>query len=121
MILLVHRWRIDQAIAQREHRTSGTIVSLEPQGRDRVGYSFSAEGRSYIGRYTPLGDDAPAVGQHVTVYYDPTDPDTNGIADFGDRDADALGEVPLMIVGIGLVASFIYLRRRTLRQRSQRP
>ena len=58
-----------------------------------------------------LGD----IGGTVQFSYDPLNPNKNALMEFGDRGLEILGPVPIMLVGIGLVALYIRTQRRNNR------
>jgi len=109
--LHIYQWRVDRAIAQRQQTTWGTIFAHEPHNHNRYGYTFSVNGIFYSGWYSPENDE-PTVGQRVTVYYDPVDPNTSALEDFGELAFRVLGPVPLEIGGSGVIALIIVVRRR---------
>lgn len=53
-IFLIWCWNIDRQIAVREQTAVGTITAHEPANRNRYGYTFVVEGKSYTGWETPL-------------------------------------------------------------------
>ena len=114
----LHEWRTDRAIALRQRTALGTILTHEPANHDRYGYSFSVNGESYGGWHTPYGSDQPVVGQGVTVYYDPLNPNTSALVDYGELALRRLGPAPLEIAGCGLFALLILASRRTTARES---
>jgi hypothetical protein len=112
-MLLISDWWGDRSIAERQQTAPGTIVAHEPNNHDRYGYSFIIAGKSHAGWHVPTGNEQPTIGQSVTVYYDPRDPDTNALVDFGERARRSLGPVPFLIGGSGLIALVILIRRRS--------
>jgi hypothetical protein len=101
----------DRILAQREKKTQGTIASHEPSNHNRYGYTFSVNSKSYSGWESPRKEE-PTVGQQVTVYYDPDDPNRNALTDFRDLSLESFGPTPLLMFGIGAVAVFIRRQRR---------
>lgn len=54
----------------------------------------------------------PGSGGTVQFSYDPLNPNKNALMEFGDRGLEILGPVPIMLIGIGLVALYIRTQRR---------
>jgi hypothetical protein len=94
----IYGWHRDRVIAQRQMTTSGTIHTHEPGNHNRYGYNFSVSDQPYSGWYIPEHNE-PTIGQRVTVYYDPIDPNTSALDDFGELALRALGPVPAEIGG----------------------
>lgn len=69
MVLCIHGWRVDRAIALREQISHGVITSHDPQNHNQYGYVFTVAGKSYTGWDSPANEFE--IGQAVTVYYDP--------------------------------------------------
>jgi hypothetical protein len=111
VILAIHGCTIDRMVAQREKTTGGRITAHEPANHNRYGYSFSVNGKSYSGWESPRKEE-PRIGQSVTIFYDPVDPTRNALTDFADLEAESLGPVPMLLLGIGTLALFIRYRRR---------
>jgi hypothetical protein len=102
----IYGWHRDRVIAQRQQTTSGTILTHEPSNHNRYGYNFSVSDKPYSGWHIPEHDE-PTIGQRVTVYYDPIDPNTSALDDFGELALRDLGPVPAEIGGSVLVIMFI--------------
>jgi hypothetical protein len=102
----IYGWHRDRVIAQRQQTTSGTILTHEPGNHDRYGYNFSVSDKPYSGWYTPENNE-PTIGQRVTVYYDPIDPNTSALDDFGELALRDLRAVPALIGGSALVIMII--------------
>jgi len=94
----IYGWHRDRMISQRQQTTSGTILTHEPGNHNRYGYNFSLSDKLYSGWYIPQNNE-PTIGQQVTVYYDPIDPTTNALDDFGELALRDLGPVPFEILG----------------------
>jgi hypothetical protein len=101
----IYGWHRDRAIAQRQQTTLGTILTHEPGNHNRYGYNFSLNDKPYGGWYS--GSNEPTIGQRVTVYYDPIDPNANALDDFGELALRDLGPVPAEIAGSVLVIMII--------------
>lgn len=52
------------------------------------------------------------------MHYDASDPNTSALVDFGELGRRSLGPVPLELAGSGLVAVFIFVRRRNMAVRT---
>jgi hypothetical protein len=112
----LYGWYRDQAVAWREQTTSGTITSHEPANHDRYGYTFKLNEKTYTGWQVPYDSVKFAVGQVVTVHYDPIDPENNALVDFNELSWRAFGPVPFLAVAIASIALFVLERRRALRK-----
>lgn len=104
--------RRDAGVAARQRAAETTVVAHEPEHHDRYGYTFTADGRAYRGWDSPVNR-AVRVGQRVTVYYDPADPNTNGLTGFAERRLEALGPAfALAFTTAGALLGIFVLRRR---------
>jgi Protein of unknown function (DUF3592) len=110
-IFFSYGWYADRVVARRQQTTSGTISAHEPANHDRYGYTFNVNQKTYNGWQIPYDDVHFTIGQVVTVYYDPLDPHNSELVSFDESSWSAFGPVPF-IVGILLVAVFIFVRRR---------
>lgn len=111
LIWLLYSGISEQGVAKRQRMTQGFITAHEPANHNRYGYVFSANGKSYSGWESP-GREGLEVGQEVRVYYDPRDPSTNALTDFGDLSVGTFGPIPTLLFGIGAVAFFISYTRK---------
>ena len=109
-------WYADRVVARREQTTSGTIVAHEPANHDRYGYTFSVNNQSYSGWQVPYDDNQFAIGQVVTVHYDPLDPNNSALVDFDELSYRASAPVPPMVAVILFLALFMFERRRVVRR-----
>ena len=112
----LYGWYRDRAVASREQTTPGTITAHEPSNHDRYGYTFKLNERTYSGWQVPSGSEQFAIGQVVTVHYDPIDPKNNALVDFNELSWRAFGPVPFLVVAISSIALFVLERRRALRR-----
>jgi hypothetical protein len=119
----IHDWNKDRAVAQRERVAVGIITVHEVSNHNQYRYRFSIDGQSYSGLGSSPNDfsnsgssskEEIAVGQQVPVYYDPLDPSTNALRDFANLSTDSLRPVPILVLGIGAVAIYIFIRRRQI-------
>ena len=119
LVLCIHGWQKDRAIASREKKAPAIVTAHEPKNHNRYGYTFPADGYLYTGWDTPRSV-VPQIGQEISIYYDPRDPATNSMADFSQNSLDSFGPVPLVLFGIGGVTLFVFWKRRisTSRQRA---
>ena len=111
IIVFIRDWKVDRDIATREQTTQGVITTHEPANHDRYGYIFFADGKKFAGWESP-GKDGLEIGKQIIVYYDPLDPRKNALTEFRNLGRNSLGPVPMMLIGIGVVAWFIGTRRR---------
>lgn len=118
VILGVYQWNVNRHIASREQTTQGIITAHEPENHNRFGYSFTVAGRRFTGWDSPV-DDGLEIGRSVLVYYDPANPDTNALTEFGERGLSSLGPAPLLLFGVGTISWLITTRRRKLRRDSK--
>jgi hypothetical protein len=119
----IHDWNKNRAVAQRERISVGTIAAHEVSNHNQYRYRFSIDGQSYSGLGRSPKDfsdsdnsskEETAVGQQVPVHYDPLDPSINALRDFADLSTDSFGPVPMLLLGIGAVAFYIFIRRRRI-------
>ena len=103
-------------MALREQTTSGIITAHEPANHNRYGYTFKLNEKTYSGWQVPSDSEQFAVGQVVTVHYDPVDPNNNALVDFNELSWRAFGPVPFLAAAIASVALFVLERRRALRK-----
>jgi hypothetical protein len=104
----------DRRIAERQQTTWGTIDSHEPGNHNRYGYSFEVNERRLTGWAIPKGNDHFAIGQRVTVFYDPSNPSRSQLEDFSRSGEDALAPVPLLLVGTA--AALVLVHRFKIRR-----
>ena len=105
-------WYADRVVARREQTTSGTIVAHEPANHDRYGYTFSVNNQTYSGWQVPYDRDQFAVGQVVTVHYDPLNPGNSALVDFNELSDRVSGPLILMVAVILFLVLFMFERRR---------
>jgi hypothetical protein len=110
---------VDRGIADREETAIGIVTVHEPANHNRYGYNFPVAGKSYNGWESPKSE--LQIGQQVRVYYDPHDPTVNALTDYSELQFDALGPVPLLLAGIGTVAVYIVLTRRSKAKERNHP
>ncbi len=104
---------VDSAVAKREKTALGIIVSHEAWNHNQYRYSFVVNGASYVGLGHPPNEPAK-IGDQVLVYYDPSNPAKNASKDFADMATEALGPVPLCLLGVGAVVFFIWWQRKKM-------
>src|SRR5688572_14869267 len=109
-------WYADRVVARREQTTSGTIVAHEPANHDRYGYTFSVNNQTYSSWQVPHDGDQFAIGQVVTVHYDPLNPNNSALVDFDELSSRASAQVPLLVAVILFLALFMFERRRVARR-----
>ena len=94
-------------------------MTHEPANHDRYGYTFKVNEKIYSGWKSPSDSEKFAVGQIVTVHYDPLDPNNSALVDFNELATDDLGALPLLVGGLLVVVGFEFFRRRSA-QKSKR-
>ncbi len=91
------------------------LVHQSPEARSARGScSGSVLCTAKAGWDGPTGSEQPTIGQAVTVYYDPSDPNTSALVDFRELALRSAGPVPFAIGGSGLVVLFILTRRHLM-------
>jgi Protein of unknown function (DUF3592) len=110
-----YAWYADRVVARREQTTSGTIIAHEPANHNRYGYTFSVNNQTYRGWQVPRNDEQFAIGQVVTVHYDPLDPNNSALVDFEELSYRASATVPLLVAVILFLVLFMLERRRVVR------
>jgi hypothetical protein len=125
----IHDWNKNRAVVRRERIAAGTITAHEVSNHNQYRYRFSIDGQSYSGLGSSPKDftdsdnsskEETAVGQQVPVYYDPLDPSINALRDFANLSTDSFGPVPILLLGIGAVAFYIFIRRRQINSKMRR-
>jgi hypothetical protein len=106
-------------VALRERTILGTVVEHQADNRSTSIYSFSVDSKVYTGQ--ELGSKHKAIGEQVTVYYDPADPERNRLNDFDEEALGLLGLVSFMLILYGIGIFFILHQRRHLIQRRNVP
>ena len=72
ILVAVFGWSADHIIAKRERTTIGVVTAHKASRSDRYLYTFSVNGEKLEG--SSGADDRHNVGDQVTVFYDPIDP-----------------------------------------------
>ena len=116
LTFFTYEWYADRVVARREQTTSGTIVTHEPANHQRYGYKFSVNNQTYSGWQVPHDGDQFAIGQVVTVHYDPLDPDNSALVDFDELSDRVSGPLLLMVAVILFLVLFMFERRRVARR-----
>jgi glucan phosphoethanolaminetransferase (alkaline phosphatase superfamily) len=93
--------RQNAEIARRERATAGVVTSYEPTN---YLFTFAFQGRTFEGA-SPTN--TFAVGQHVTIYFDPVHPQTNSLEDFARTSRRQMRTVPFCLLGILAIAGGI--------------
>lgn len=100
----------DGRISKRQQTADGLITVHEPQNHDRYGYVFFVDGKSYSGWELPRKDGV-AVGQRVTVYFDPRNPEKNALMDFEELGWEEFGPVVYVLVGSARIVALVWRTR----------
>lgn len=111
-VLSIHEAHVEGTIAKRQETTVGIITDHQPQEHNRFGYKFFVNGKQYTGWESPRSETL-VIGKQVTVFYDRLNPDKNALTDFSELQIHALGTLPILFVGLGAIASYIFFKRRT--------
>src|SRR5579871_4881015 len=106
-----YEYNVDRTIAAREQTVTGIVTAHEPAKHNRYGYTFVVQGKQYNGWETPQHAE-PVIGQQVLVYYDTLNPKKNALTGFDELSTGSLGPIPFVLVGIGMGAVFVFLKRR---------
>jgi hypothetical protein len=107
----IHEGTMNSQIAGCEQTATGIVTAYEPANHNQYGYKFEVDGKSYTGLESPKGSEL-AIGKRVIVFYDPQNPSRNALTDFHDMSISALGPVPMLLFGIGMVTVLIFYKRR---------
>lgn len=103
--VFIQQWHTFRLAASRQNTVLGVITAVE-RG-NRCNYTFRLGQEVYRATEIPLYNRrVPVSGEQVTVYYDPMNPSVNAITDFRQKSLDALGPVPLLLLGSGVVTFF---------------
>ena len=116
LIFFTYAWYADRVVARREQTTSGTIVAHEPANHDRYGYIFSVNNQTYNGWQASNDRDKFAIGQVVTVHYDPLNPNDSALVNYYELSDRALAPVPFMVAVLLFLVLFKLERRRVARR-----
>jgi hypothetical protein len=107
-------WREDSALAARQQTANGKIIAHEPANHDRYGYTFSIGARTYRGWEIPHKREY-SIGEQITVYYDPIDPNRSALTSFEELSLRDFGLILLLLMGSATVVFIIYRRRKHFR------
>jgi hypothetical protein len=109
ILAAVFGWSADHAIAKREGTTIGVITAHTKSRSDRYQYTFSVNGEKLDG--SSGADDQHNIGDRVTVFYDPVDPNKNDLRDYKDLAVRNFALVPFMLPGIAGITWYIWYAR----------
>ena len=110
-MFLAYRSSLDRTIATRQQTTYGTITAHQPANHSRYGYAFTVGKATYHGWEIPQKREY-SIGEHVLVYYDPTDPTKNALTDFSELSAREFGPLVFIVLASGAVEFIIHRRRK---------
>jgi Protein of unknown function (DUF3592) len=107
-------WIRDRPVVERQRVTGGIVTKHQPRSHcpDCCRYVFQVEGTDHEGWSSDKNGKCPAVGEQVRIYYDPVDPKVSSPTDFREIAASRLAPVPMTLLGIVAVTSFVALRKR---------
>jgi hypothetical protein len=102
----------------RQQMTIGTITGHEASNHNQYRYTFTFSGKQYNG-LSQSPTDTTEIGERMTVYFDPRNPDTNSLEDFSAASKREGNPLPILFIGVAGVAGLIVFskarnRRRTL-------
>jgi hypothetical protein len=106
LIFTIYAAHKDASVAVREQKAEGVVTVCEPSNHNQCRYRFMFLGRSVEGISGWVGD-SPSVGQHVTVFFDPEDPETSSLEDYGASSRRERGFAPICMLGILTVVVII--------------
>jgi hypothetical protein len=109
VLAAVFGWSADHTIAKRERTAIGVITAHKASRSDRYLYTFSVNGEKLEG--SSGADDRHNVGDQVTVFYDPIDPNKSDLRDYKDLAIRNFGLVPFALTGIAGIAWYIWYAR----------
>ena len=112
LVVMLYQWRTDVHTAERQRTTSGVITAHEAANHNQFRYEFQVEGKRYTGLEAPRVREL-GLGKQVTVFYDPINPNKNALTDFHELSLESIGPIPVILLGIGGVAAFIFYARRS--------
>ena len=99
LTLEVYDGHKEAAVAVREQKAAGVVTGCDPSNHNWCHYKFSVRERTFEGFDGWVGE-KPSTGQHVTVFFDPADPDTSSLEDFASEDRRERGIAPLWWAGV---------------------
>ena len=109
ILAAVFGWSADHTIAKRERTTNGVIAAHQASRSGRYQYTFSVNGQRLEG--SSGADDRHNVGEEVTVFYDPIDPDKSDLRDYQDLALRNFALVPFALTAIAGIAWYIWYAR----------
>src|ERR1700741_4527426 len=86
----------DAVVAVREQKAEGVVTGGDTSNNDWCPYKFSFQARTFEGFGGWVGE-KPSTGQHVTVFFDPTDPETSSLEDYASGGRRERGIAPLCL------------------------
>ena len=96
--------------AKRQRIVPGQITKHEPANHNSYVYVFSVDGRSFVGRESPVKNEL-SIGQQVSVYYDAQNPNRNSLKDLDDVAMERFGPTPVLFAGICIWVVY-FVRKR---------
>lgn len=111
-------WMLEVVPAQRFRDTAieiaGVVTATSCDNRGTVVYAYSIGGRTYSGTDQPTGEcDLVSVGDHVSVWYSPENPEQSDLAPLGNLDdAIELAIVTPVFFSAAAISIFAWNNRR---------
>ena len=99
LTITVYDGHKDAILAVREQKAEGFVTGCDPSNHDWCHYRFSFRERTFESFGGWVGQ-KPSAGQHVTVFFDPADPDTSSLEDYRSEDRRERGIALLWSIGL---------------------
>ena len=117
LTITVYEGHKEAVVAVREQKAEGVVTGCDPSNHDWCHYKFSFRERTFEGFGGWVGE-KPSTGQHVTVFFDPADPDTSSLEDYASEDRRERGIAPLWWAGVLTVIAIVVSSNLPRRQRA---
>jgi hypothetical protein len=117
IVFLLAGSRHNATIAARQQMTIGTITGHEASNHNQYRYTFTFSGRQYSG-LSQSPTDTAEIGEPMTVFFDPRNPDTNSLEDFSAASKRNGNMLPLLFLGVAGVAGLIAFSKARNRKRT---
>ena len=115
LTITVHDGHKVAVVAIREQKAEGVVTGCDPSNHNWCHYKFSFRERTFEGFGGWVGE-KPSTGQHVTVFFDPLDPNTSSLEDYASEDRRERGIAPLCWAGVLTVVMIIVSAKFPRRQ-----
>ena len=115
LTITVYDGHKEAVVAVRELKAEGVVTGCDPSNHSWCHYKFPFRERTFEGCGGWVGE-KPSTGQHVTVFFDPTDPDTSSLEDYASEDRRERGIAPLCWAGVLMVVLIVVSSKFPRRQ-----